>query len=199
MGSGFSDKSVDVDYASGSQAAMLSDFIIEQNLASVNIFGHSAGAFIALKLAQRLPVQPGTLILCEPGLNEFGVSMLSDITAMGEDAFVNGGFAAFLARLKAQGTNDAWLGPFSVASPHAIYQWARSALDDNAGNWLCDLASLDTKKAVILSDSATTSEIEKFEKAGCAVERVANTAHMIAYDNPDGLALAISNILDSGK
>ncbi|HKT97481.1 MAG TPA: alpha/beta hydrolase [Paraburkholderia sp.] len=199
MGSGFSDKPQDGKYLSGSQATVLSNFIVSQGFSSVNLFGHSAGAFIALKLAQRLPIQVSTLVLCEPGLTDYGVAMLSEIASQTEEQFVDGGFAQFLAQLQAQGGNDAWLGPFSVASPYAIYQWARSAIDDNSGNWVNDLSNLNAIKGVILSDTATSDEIAKFEQVGCTVELVANTEHMIAYDNPDGLAAAISNILGLSK
>lgn len=195
MGSGFSDKPEDGKYLSDTQATILLDFIVSQGLQNVSLFGHSAGAFIALKLAQRLPIQLDTFVLCQPGLTDYGVAMLSEITGQTEQQFVNGGFTQFLAQLKAQGGNDAWLGPFSVASPYAIYQWARSAIDDNSVDWLNELANLNAIKGVILSDSATGDEITKFERAGCTVELVANAEHMIAYDNPDGLALAISNIL----
>jgi hypothetical protein len=139
----------------------------------------------------------GTLVLCEPGLTDYGVSMLSAITAMTEQQFVDGGFAQLLAQLKTDDNNDAWLGPFSVASPYAIYQWAASALDDNAGPWLTDLANLNVAKGVVLSDTATSDRIAQFEQAGCTVELVANAEHMIAYENPDGLAAAISKLLVS--
>ncbi|WP_224040065.1 alpha/beta fold hydrolase [Paraburkholderia unamae] len=195
MGSGFSDKPEDGQYTSDAQADVLSGFVTGQGLAKVSLFGHSAGAFIALKLAQRLPAQVDTLILCQPGLTDYGVSMLSSFTAMSEDQFVDGGFSQLVAQLKAQGGNDAWLGPFSVASQYAVYHWARSALDDNASEWLNALANLSATKGVILSDTATSDEIAKFEQAGCTVELVANAEHMIAYDNPDGLAAAISRLL----
>ncbi|SAL72523.1 3-oxoacyl-ACP reductase [Caballeronia arvi] len=196
MGAGFSDKPEDGKFASDDQAAVLSRFIAEEGFARVNLFGHSAGAFIALKLAQSLPAHVGAIVLCEPGLTDYGIAMLSEITAQTEDQFVDEGFSAFLAQLKAQGTNDAWLGPFSVASPYVIYQWAQSALQDNVENWLDDLAKLKSTKGVILSENATSDEIAKFEQAGCTVEVVANAEHMIAYDNPDGLAQAISKFID---
>ncbi|CAB3800841.1 2-succinyl-6-hydroxy-2, 4-cyclohexadiene-1-carboxylate synthase [Paraburkholderia caffeinitolerans] len=199
MGSGFSDKPPDGTYHSQAQAAVLSDFVASQGCSRVTLFGHSAGAFIALKLAQKLPIQVSTLILCEPGLTEYGIAMLSEIASQTEAQFVDGGFAQLLAQLKIQGGNDAWLGPFSVASPHAIHQWAQSAIEDNSSHWLDDLANLNAIKGVVLSDTATRDQIAKFEQAGCTVELVADTEHMIAYDNPDGLALAISNLLDLGK
>ncbi|MEM5314431.1 alpha/beta hydrolase [Paraburkholderia sp. JHI869] len=195
MGAGFSDKPEDGKYTSDAQANVLSNFAIGERFTQVNLFGHSAGAFIALKLAKCLSIQVRTLILCAPGLNDYGTAMLSEITSMTEAQFVSAGFSQLLAQLKAAGGNDAWLGPFSVASPYAIYQWARSALDDNAQNWLEDLARLNSTKGVILPDTATSDEITRFEQAGCTVELVANTEHMMAYDNPDGLALAISNLL----
>ena len=198
MGAGFSDKPEDGKYTSDTKANILSSLAVDEHLTQVNLFGHSAGAFIALKLAKCLPIQVGTVILCAPGLNDYGNAMLSEITSMTEAQFVNVGFSQLLAQLKAAGGNDAWLGPFSVASPYAIYQWARSALDDNAQNWLDDLANLNSKKGVILPDTAASDEIAIFEQAGCTVELVANTEHMMAYDNPDGLALAISNILKLG-
>ncbi|WP_321791277.1 alpha/beta hydrolase [Caballeronia sp. J97] len=197
MGSGFSDKPQDGHYTSDAQADVLSKLIVQQGFSAVNIFGHSAGAFIALKLAQRVSIEVNKLILCEPGLTDYGIAMLSETASMSAEQFVDEGFSDLLAQLKAQGTNEAWLGPFSVASPYAIYQWARSALDDNAEDWLSDLANLNRIKGVILSDSATGDDIARFERAGCAVELVANAEHMIAYDNPGGLAQAISNILRS--
>jgi pimeloyl-ACP methyl ester carboxylesterase len=197
LGAGFSDKPDDSGYSSDGHAALLSHFIAQGNFASVNLFGHSAGAFTALKLAQRLPAQVGTLILCEPGLTDYGIAMLSEMTSMTEAQFVEHGFADFLAHLKAQGTNDAWLGSFSVASARAIHRWAKSALDDNATDWLADLANLQMAKGIILSEKATSDEIAPFEQAGCIVERVTDAEHMIAYDNPDGLARAISTILQA--
>ncbi|MEX3941722.1 alpha/beta fold hydrolase [Paraburkholderia sp. BR10937] len=197
-GAGFSDKPEDGKYDSDNQANVLSNFVTSEPFTQVNLFGHSAGAFIALKLAKRLPVQVSTVILCAPGLNDYGKAMLSEITSMTEAQFVAEGCSQLLAQLRAAGGNDAWLGPFAVASPHAIYQWARSALDDNAQDWLGDLARLNARKGVILPDTVTSCEIAPFEQAGCAVELVADTEHMMAYDNPDGLALAISNILERG-
>lgn len=198
MGAGFSAKPEDGEYHSDSQANILSNFVKSEHFTRVNLFGHSAGAFIALKLAKRLPDQTGTLILCAPGVNDYGKAMLSTITSMTEAQFVSAGFSQLLEHLKSASGNDAWLGPFSVASPYAVYQWAKSALDDNAKNWLEDLAALNSAKAVILPDTAASEEIAKFEHAGCIVELVANTEHMMAYDNPDGLALAISHILKRG-
>ncbi|MFX1677454.1 alpha/beta hydrolase [Paraburkholderia sp. A2WS-5] len=199
MGSGFSDKPRDGHYHSQAQAAVLSDFVESHGCSRVNLFGHSAGAFVALKLAQTPPIQMRTLILCEPGLTEYGIARLSEIASQTEEQFVDGGFAHLLAQLKTQGGNDAWLGPFSVASPYAIHQWAQSAIEDNSSHWLDDLARLNAIKGVVLSDAATRDEIAKFEQAGCTVELVANTEHMIAYDNPDGLARAISNLLNLGE
>ncbi|WP_321923814.1 alpha/beta fold hydrolase [Paraburkholderia guartelaensis] len=198
MGAGFSDKPEDGKYDSDTQANVLSNLVASERFTQVNIFGHSAGAFIALKLAKCLPIPVGSVILCAPGLNDYGKAMLSEITSMTEAQFATVGFPQLLAQLKAAGGNDAWLGSFSVASPHAIYQWAKSALDDNAENWLEDFARLSSNKGVILPDTAASGEISQFEQAGCAVELVANTEHMMAYDNPDGLALAISNMLERG-
>ncbi|MEX3844452.1 alpha/beta fold hydrolase [Paraburkholderia sp. BR10882] len=198
IGAGFSDKPEDGTYTSDAQANVISNLVTSEHFTRANIFGHSAGAFIALKLAKRLAVPEGSVILCAPGLNEYGKAMLSEITSMTEAQFVAEGVSQLLAQLKAAGGNDAWLGPFAVASPHAIYQWAKSALDDNAENWLEDFARLSSNKGVILPDTAASEEIAQFEQAGCAVELVANTEHMMAYDNPDGLARAISNRLERG-
>jgi pimeloyl-ACP methyl ester carboxylesterase len=194
MGAGFSDKPQNRQYASDAQAGVLARLIDAQSLTAASLFGHSAGAFIALKLAQRLSIRVESLILCEPGLTDYGVSMLTAMTSMSEEAFIGSGFSRLLAQLKAQGGNDAWLGSFSVASPEAIYRWAASALEDNAADWLGALSNLDAAKGVILSDTASSDQIARFEQAGCVVELVADTEHMIAYDNPDGLAAAISKI-----
>ncbi|WP_321938868.1 alpha/beta fold hydrolase [Paraburkholderia sp. J8-2] len=198
MGAGFSDKPEDGTYTSTAQAAVLEKFVAAEPFTQVNLFAHSAGAFIALKLAKWLPGKLKTLILCAPGLTDYGIARLSEMASTTEAEFVNGGFAQLRAQLRAEGGNDAWLGPFAVASPHALYQWAKSALEDNSGSWLEDLARLNTRKGVILPDTATREDIARFERAGCSVELVANAEHMMAYDNPDGLVLAIGNVLKPG-
>ncbi|WP_321957085.1 alpha/beta fold hydrolase [Paraburkholderia bannensis] len=196
MGSGFSDKPIDGKYDSSTHAAVLLKLLSGESFSKVNLFGHSAGAFIALQLAQQLCDQAGTLILCEPGLTEYGVAMLEEIASISEQQFVENGFAQLRVQLKSSGGNEAWLGPFSVASPYAIYHWARSALEDNTRPWLDDLAALKATKAVILSDTASSERIAQFEQAGCTVALVADAEHMIAYENPNGLAAAISKLLD---
>lgn len=192
-GAGFSDKPASLHYGSCAQAALLRTWIGDHQVA---LFGHSAGAFIALKLAALMPSSVERLILCAPGLNEYGVSFLSEIVAMSESAFIDTGFSQLLTRLEDSGGNEAWLGPFQASSPQAVYQWAVSALEDNAGPWLELLSTISAVKGVILPDAATSEEIARYKRAGCRVELVVNSGHMMAYDNPDALAAAISRLRD---
>ena len=116
---------------------------------------------------------------------------------MSESEFVEEGFIQLMFRLKQDAENANWLGPFQVSAPHAVYQWATSALEDNAKDWHSTLADSTIFKGVILPDTAPQEEIEGYIHAGCKVELVANSGHMIAYDNPDGLASAISRLMTS--
>lgn len=198
-GAGFSDKPAATEYDSGSQSSRLQQWIAETGLKEISLFGHSAGAFIALKLAGKLSPQAKQLILCTPGLNDYGISFLEEITSMTKEAFILYGFSALMEQLKYEGGNDAWLGPFQVCSPDAIWQWANSALSDNTSDWLSVLADLPINKGIILPDTATDNEIKNYTDAGCTVELVANSGHMVAYDNPDGLADAISRLMEVQK
>jgi len=193
-GAGFSDKPDTVLYDSDTQAQRLQHWLTDSGNTSLSLFGHSAGTFIALKLMQKLSVPPEQLILCTPGLNDYGISLLNEITSMSETGFVRYGFSALMMKLKAQGRSDAWLGPFQVSSPQAIWQWAKSALSDNARDWIGELAKLSVKKGVILPDNTSETEVLKYIQAGCSVELVPESGHMMAYDAPDGLARAISNL-----
>lgn len=196
-GSGFSDKPDANLYGTTAQAQTLESWISATAINRFSLFGHSAGAFIALKLAAAMQIKVNSLILCQPGLSEYGVALLESITAMRESEFVATGFAQLLERLKEDGGNEAWLGPMQVCSAQAIYQWAGAALADyDGGRWIDTLKSLRTsKKAVILSDSTPLNDIRLYHQAGCRVEIVTHSGHMIAYDNPDGLAKAISNLI----
>ncbi|UGA51994.1 MULTISPECIES: alpha/beta fold hydrolase, partial [Dickeya] len=196
-GAGFSDKPKSTSYDSDSQSEILRRWLTEVHFSEVSLFGHSAGAFIALKLARMLSPAPERLILCTPGLNEYGVSLLEDITAMSETNFIRRGFSALMLKLKAEGGNDAWLGAFQVSSPRAIWQWANSALNDNASDWMDNLAALAIRKGIILPDSATQDEISRYIDAGCHVELLSGSSHMMAYDNPDGLAKAITRVMQA--
>ncbi|AYQ47480.1 Alpha/beta hydrolase family protein [Dickeya solani] len=174
---------------------MLQTWITSTGVSTISLFGHSAGAFIALKMATTMSPQPERLILCTPGVNDYGIALLESITAMSESEFIATGFNQLVMQLKNEGGNDVWLGPFQVSSPLAIYQWAESTLDDNQKNWLEILSRLPIAKGVILPDSASPDDIERYTRAGCLVELVPNCGHMLAYDNPDGLAASISRMM----
>lgn len=191
-GAGFSDKPVSNIYNSSTLALLLYSWISSTCVPCFNLFGHSAGAFIALKLARLMSGNVSQLILCEPGLSEYGISFLEQICAKGEAEFINTGFSQLLETLKTEG-NDAWLGPFQTSSPQAIYQWAGSALADSSTDWIGTLAKLRVdKKGIILSDTASQETITQYIQAGCQVIQVPNSGHLMAYDNPEGLAAAIS-------
>ncbi|MBD9629236.1 alpha/beta fold hydrolase [Pseudomonas sp. PDM19] len=195
-GAGFSDKPDATLYGTTAQAQTLESWILSTGVNRCGLFGHSAGAFIALKLAAALPNKVNKLILCQPGLSDYGIALLESITSMSESEFVAIGFSQLLERLGEDGDNEAWLGPFQICSPQAIYQWAGAALADyDAGAWIEALKMLRTpRKAVILSDNTPLNDIRLYHQAGCRVEIVAHRGHMIAYDNPDGLAQAISHL-----
>lgn len=196
-GAGFSDKPDANLYGTTAQAQTLERWIRSTPINRFSLFGHSAGAFIALKLAAALHERVNNLILCQPGLDAYGVGLLESITAMSEREFVNSGFALLLEMLKLDGGHEAWLGPLQLCSPQAIYQWAAAALaDQDNGNWIDGLREVPiVKKAVILSDNAPLNDIRQYHQAGCRVEIVAQSGHMMAYDNPDGLARAISHFV----
>ncbi|WP_447748287.1 alpha/beta fold hydrolase [Pseudomonas nicosulfuronedens] len=195
-GAGFSDKPEATLYGTTAQAQTLESWICSTAINRFSLFGHSAGAFIALKLAAAMPTKLSSLILCQPGLNEYGIAMLESITSISESEFVASGFSQLLEQLKDNGGNESWLGPFQACSAQAVYQWAGAALADyDEGRWINVLSALRTpKKAVILSDSTPLNDIRLYHQAGCRVEIVTHSGHMIAYDNPDGLAKAISNL-----
>ncbi|MEI7189337.1 alpha/beta hydrolase [Dickeya dianthicola] len=191
-GSGFSDKPMAGLYDSSRLSTILQTWITSIGVSTVNLFGHSAGTFIALKMATAMSPQPERLILCAPGLNDYGITLLENITTMSEYEFIATGFNQLMMQLKNEGGNDAWLGPFQVSSPRAVYQWAMSTLNDNEENWLEILSRLPIAKGVILPDNASQDNIAQYIRAGCLVALVPNSGHMMAYDNPDGLAAAIS-------
>jgi len=168
-GAGFSDKPEIADYGSDSQSALLLKWLTNSGLTGVTLFGHSAGAFIALTLAQQLSTPAEQIKLCTPGLNSFGASLLEEITSMTEEVLTLYGFSALVAQPKSEGGNDVWLGPFRVCSPQAIWQWASSALADNSSDWIGALAALSIKKRWILLDTASSDEIAQNQNPGCRV------------------------------
>lgn len=194
-GAGFSDKPLAERYDSGSQARRLKRWLSERPYSDVMLFGHSAGAFIALKLAQIVSPPPERIILCSPGLSEFGIALLEEITALNEADFIAYGFSALITRLKQEGRDDCWPGVFQISAPQAIWQWAHSALNDNRSDWLDKLTALPVAKAVLLPDTVSDNERAKYLNAGCQIELIADTGHMMAYDNPNGLAKAISRVI----
>lgn len=193
-GFGYSDRPRAHLYHSSRLATLLKAWIDATGSPRVNLFGHSAGAFIALKLAAMMSDRVAHLILCEPGLSDYGVSFLQGITAVSEADFIDSGFEQLLETLKAEG-NDAWRGPLQVSAPQAVHQWARSALADHANDWMMQLGAQPINKGVIVSETTPAERQTLFQQAGCQVVPVPDSGHMMAYDNPNGLARAIVQLL----
>ncbi|WP_158484051.1 alpha/beta fold hydrolase [Pseudomonas fluorescens] len=195
MGAGFSDKPTDIDYSGSGLVEILTEFVNSWGDLNFSIFAHSAGALVALELAERMADRVDSLILCEPGINKYGAEFLSGIVSMTMDEFVATGFKKTVGQLS-DDANDSWLGSFSIYSPYAIYQWAQSVVIEDRLAWAPKFKLLKTKqKGVIISDKTAGGDFSFFTQLECAVECVSNSTHMIMHDNPDGLAMAISNLL----
>jgi pimeloyl-ACP methyl ester carboxylesterase len=70
---GFSDKPTTASYDSASQLIVLQKWFTEIiKLSNVSLYSHSAGAFIALKLAAKIPSPPLRIILCISYLTDYG-------------------------------------------------------------------------------------------------------------------------------
>jgi pimeloyl-ACP methyl ester carboxylesterase len=193
LGCGFSDKPMDFDYTVAAHARYLLEFIASLNPGSFILFGHSLGGAVALSLAALHPPGLDRLILAESNLDAGGGATSRAITAYSLEEFVSRGFSELIAENIREG-NHMWAANLSAASPVAIHRWAQSAIDGVSPSWREILHTLDCPKTYIFAEKTLPDEwLPELESQGIHIEIVPDAGHLMALDNPPGLAAAIRN------
>ena len=192
VGSGFSDKPTDFDYSIESHARYLDSFLSRIGADSIICYGHSAGGAVALSLAALRPERIATIIVAEANLDSGGGFISRAIASHCQSEFFDHGFSTILAKERAIG-NTIWAASFAVSSPIALYSESMSLIDGVEPSWRQILYGLTCPKAAIFgARSLPDPDTEELAIHNVAIDIVPNAGHSMAWENPQGLAEAIS-------
>jgi len=195
IGSGFSDKPMDFDYSIESHARYLDLFLSHIGADSIVLYGHSAGGAVALSLAALRPERIVSIMVAEANLDAGGGFISRTIASYSPSEFLDQGFATILADERATG-NTIWAASCAVSSPIALHSESMSLIEGVEPSWRQILYGLTCPKIAIFgAQSLPDPDTEELPAHGITIEVVPDAGHSMAWENPLGLAEAISRNL----
>ena len=196
LGAGYSDRPQRFDYSVSSHAAYLKEFVDCLGVWDLVLFGHSLGGPVAIELARRCGSRVRALILSESNLDPCRKGAPSyQIAQLSEAEFAGTGMDALIAKSRACG-NTMWAASLSNCSPLAVHRLSRCALRGGEPSWRATLYELPVPKGFIFGErSLPDADYEELPRHGIRVETVPAAGHSMAWENPAGLAAAISRCL----
>lgn len=197
LGAGYSDKPADFEYSVSVHTEYLKNFIDNLNLKKFIIFGHSLGGPVAIELSKKCLGRVTCLILSESNLDP---SMQGESSYMiahfSEEYFVNKGFQEVIAESRKNG-NTMWAATLANWEPIAVYRFSQNAVLGGNPSWRNTLYELPVSKGFIFGEnSLPDNDYNEMEQHGIHVEVVPDAGHSMAWENPKGLAVAISKCIE---
>lgn len=192
LGAGFSDHPTDFGYSVGDHARTVAELVASMGVASVDLFGHSMGGAIAIEAAGLLGDKVRRLILGEPNLDPGGGAFSRRIAAMSETTYVERGHDDLVRAERAMG-NDVWAASLALSAPLAVHRGAASLLVGGTPTWRERLAGLRVPRTVLFGASSLPHpDTERLPHQGVGVLVVPAAGHSMAWENPTGVAEALS-------
>lgn len=193
-GAGFSDKPDDFAYSVEDQAVSLQELIGALHLGPLILFGHSLGGAVALALADKCRDKVSRLILSESNVDPSPDGSASKrIAGFDMGHFIHREFDK-LVKVSRQSGNTMWVAALSLWLPKAVYLMSRSLAAGGDPSWRSILYSLDCPRTYIFGENSLPDpDVRVLAGHGIHVEIVKDAGHSMAWENPQGLAAAISN------
>lgn len=136
------------------------------------------------------------LILSEPNLDpSMEGSGSYQIAQFCEKEFLGQKYSELITENKLAG-NTMWAATLSNCSPTAVYRLSQCAFHGGRPSWRTILYELSMFKGVIFGEySLPDTDYEDLPMHDIHVETVPSAGHSMAWENPPGLAFAISSLL----
>lgn len=195
VGAGFSDKPAEFDYTIESHVNYLEAFLKFLELEHFVIYGHSMGGAVSIALASRVEDKLSALILSEANLDSGGGFFSQKIAAYSESDYVRFGHNEIIQE-SINSSNEKWAASLSISSPIAIHRGACSLIEGWKPSWRQLFYNLNSEKSYIFgSHSLPDSDYQELSDHGIDLIIVPEAGHSMAWENPEGLANAISYAL----
>lgn len=204
LGCGFSDGPEDFDYSLENHAGTVALLLDELDLVGCNVIGYSMGGAVAITLAALRPDLVSRLALMEANLDPLGPgegAVSTGIAEQTEEEFCVHGFRALIESFRQagrEGNKRAAIvaGIAQVATPQALYRSAVSLVQGTRPTMRERLLQMKIPRAFIFGEeSLPDPDWEALSNEGIQVLTVPNTGHGMAFENPSGVAEALSRAL----
>jgi pimeloyl-ACP methyl ester carboxylesterase len=195
LGSGFSDRSGGFGYTVDDHARSVAELARNLELEALDLFGHSLGGAVAIVAAGMLGGRVRHLVLAEPNLEPGGGAFSRRIAAFSEADYVRRGHAELVQWSREAGL-DVWAGSLAVSSPEAVHRAATSLVAGSDPTWRAQLQALTMSRTVIFGEASLPDpDADNLPRFGVRVEIVPAAGHLMAWENPAGLAFALRRAL----
>lgn len=193
LGSGYSDKPENFGYTVKDHAEYLVEFIDFLKIDSFILFGHSLGGAVALSLSDMCRGKISKIVLSESNLDKSVEGSTSKyISNFDLQEFIGNGFNRLVQNSKASG-NEMWAASLSIGSPEATYLISKSASKGEEPSWREILYSLECPKTFIFGENSLPDpDMQVLSDHDIKIEIVEKAGHSMAWENPKGLAEAIT-------
>ena len=201
LGYGYSDRPVGFGYTLEDHARTIVAVIDALALTECGVIGHSMGGGVAVLVASARPQSVSLLIMAE-GRLDLDPDGPDPIAAQSEQDFVEQGFADLLdgqtsdAEALPGGLRAAHLGITRLVAPYALHRAEVARGRDTDPPLRSLVTDLQMPRWYLDgSESEPWGPRDDLEASGVEFRVVPDTGHMMALQNPSGLARTIAEIL----
>jgi pimeloyl-ACP methyl ester carboxylesterase len=212
LGFGKSDRPFDFTYSLGAHADSIVELLDGLALDTYELIGHSFGGSVAVHIAAERPERVASLVLADANLDPGGGAFSTGIAGQLEQAYIEQGHDAALARLQQAATADpsptgeAMLNCLQVADPCALHRSASSLVAMPPPTVREQLLQLRMPRAMLFGDRTLQSEVASgkiddwpyvadLRAAGVRIGIVPTAGHGMVWDNPIGFARLAAEVL----
>lgn len=193
LGSGFSDKPDHFTYTIEDHASYLEEFVEYAGLNKFIVYGHSMGGSIAISLAARCVNKVCGIIISEANLDSGGGFFSKQIASYDESDYSTLGHSKIIQDSRAD-SNENWAVGLTHSLPIAIHRESKSLVEGQTPSWRELFYKLNIPKTFIFGrNSLPDPDLQELKKQNVHIEIVDNAGHSMAWENPEGLTLAIKN------
>lgn len=187
-GSGYSDKPEHYAYTTTAQAHAVTELLTAIGLTRFWLYGHSMGGSIAIEVANAMQASLLGLIVSEPNFYKGGGHFSSGIAAFSQEEFVAKGYQDLIDK-----EASPWKGSLQSTLPVAVWRAATSLVTGIEPEWFSLFTALPVRKQLLFGEwSLPDPDFEAVNTQGIACRVIDAAGHAMSWENPTGLAQALS-------